>query len=469
MPIRYRALALWINLLLFASIPARALWEQPDSADRGLKCELASDSVQGGQPIRVQVHAIHGTSKIEFDVVSKSNTTELSGIISRSAAVAKAADTANLLIDSAGLRPGEYRITITTKVAGKRVSCQLAFSIFFPTAAIRPEGNYQRVKIFFATDRAPGELSGDIQNFTSERSTIDGALTFGTAEISIPRDHRLGELERPSILKLEFREDPDKHVVLLRASVLDRDGFLNQVRDRVSQDPEKKALIFVHGYDVDFDEAARRLGQITYDLGFAGAPILYSWPSKGALLRYSADEATIDWVTPHFENFLHLVAEQTGVTTMFVVAHSMGNRVISGALKAIADKGQTLKPTLKEIVMAAPDIDAGVFQQLAAAIQTTGGRFTIYESSKDLALVASHTLHDFPRVGDTSPTVHVFDGYDVIEATKVDTGFLGHSYVFESGSILADVFELFKGMNADKRLRLVPMIVEGKNYWSFQK
>jgi len=154
---------------------------------------------------------------------------------------------------------------------------------------------------------------------------------------------------------------------------------------------------------------------------------------------------------------------------MYVIAHSMGNRAVSGALKALADKGQTLKPKLKEIVMAAPDIDAGVFQQLASAIQTTGGRFTIYESSKDLALEASHRFHGFARLGDTNPTVHVFDGYDCIEATGIDTGFLGHSYVMESGSILGDIFELFKGKDPASRFRLAAMRVDGKSYWSFRK
>src|SRR6185437_6199447 len=134
------------------------------------------------------------------------------------------------------------------------------------------------------------------------------------------------------------------------------DNFLNELQNRVNADPDREALIFIHGYDTTFEEAARRLGQMTYDLGFPGAPILYSWPSKGALLQYTADEATIEWVIPHFEQFLHLVADQTEVRTIYLVAHSMGNRAVSGALKSMADKGQTLRPKLNEIVMAAPDI-----------------------------------------------------------------------------------------------------------------
>ncbi len=42
-----------------------------------------------------------------------------------------------------------------------------------------------------------------------------GKLEFGACEVSIPKSHEVGELESPSVLRLEFREDPSRHVVLL--------------------------------------------------------------------------------------------------------------------------------------------------------------------------------------------------------------------------------------------------------------
>ena len=449
----------------------RAYSTQEDrSADTGsLVCKIETQSVLHGQPLRIRLEGTKSVGTINYQIVDRSNAVEVSGTLARAAATAEANNVTTLLVDTTDFHPGPHRLSVRTTIRGGQASCGAEFSIVFPTAAIRrPETeNYQRVKLFFATDRAIGEMADEVQEFTSERAT-NSAVTLGTAEVSIPRDHRMGELERPSLLKLEFREDPEKHVVLLKASVLNKDNFLNELQNRVNADPDREALIFIHGYDTTFEEAARRLGQMTYDLGFPGAPILYSWPSKGALLQYTADEATIEWVIPHFEQFLHLVADQTEVRTIYLVAHSMGNRAVSGALKSMADKGQTLRPKLNEIVMAAPDIDAGVFQQLAAAIQTTGGHFTIYESSKDLALMASHRFHGFARLGDTDPTVHVFDGYDCIEASKVDTGFLGHSYVMESGSILADMFELLKGKGPALRPKLASLTLGGKTYWSVQ-
>ena len=39
-------------------------------------------------------------------------------------------------------------------------------------------------------------------------------------------------------------------------------------------------LVFVHGYNVDFDNAVRRAGQLAYDLNFDGPTFLFSWPSR---------------------------------------------------------------------------------------------------------------------------------------------------------------------------------------------
>ena len=41
-----------------------------------------------------------------------------------------------------------------------------------------------------------------------------GELELGTCEVSIPKDHQVGVLESPTVLRLEFREDPERHVVL---------------------------------------------------------------------------------------------------------------------------------------------------------------------------------------------------------------------------------------------------------------
>jgi esterase/lipase superfamily enzyme len=329
--------------------------------------------------------------------------------------------------------------------------------------------NYQIVSIFFATDRLRGQNDGDRQEFAGERAP-DEKLTLGSAEVSIPRDHRMGELEGPSLFRLEFRENPEKDVVLLKATVLGKDEFIKSLNNRLSGDPKKQVLVFVPGYNVTFEDGARRLGQITYDLGFAGAPILYSWPSSGTLWGYTADEATVEWSSPHLLSFLQTLQRNSDTQTIYLLGHSMGNRLIVSTLKSIADQGTPPDLRLREVIMAAPDIDAGVFKQIANPLRPSATQITIYESSKDRALEVSHTFHRYPRLGDTDPGIHVFKDYQCIEATSVDTGLIGHSYIGDSASILSDIFDLIRnGASANQRFRLTEHTLDGLPYWSFKK
>ena len=130
-----------------------------------------------------------------------------------------------------------------------------------------------------------------------------GKLELGTCEVSIPKLHEVGELESPSVLRLEFREDPNRHVVLLGIQPEPADRFFADLRECVGRSSQKSAFVFVHGYNVSFEDAARRTAQIAYDLKFDGAPIFFSWPSQAAILQYTVDENNVSWAAPHLLQF----------------------------------------------------------------------------------------------------------------------------------------------------------------------
>lgn len=139
---------------------------------------------------------------------------------------------------------------------------------------------HQVVRIYFATDRSVVTHGDEWNNFTADRSE-NGTITYGSADVSIPRDHRMGAVEQPSLLRLEFKSDPEAHVMVLKTALVPKDLFMKELAWRINRDPKKEALIFVHGFHTPFEEAVTKLGQISYDLGFKGAPILYSWASAG--------------------------------------------------------------------------------------------------------------------------------------------------------------------------------------------
>jgi esterase/lipase superfamily enzyme len=296
-----------------------------------------------------------------------------------------------------------------------------------------------------------------------------GELELGTCEVSVPKDHQVGTLESPSVLRLEFRQDPERHVVLLGVHPQPDREFYADLRKCVEQTARKEAFVFIHGYNVGFEKAVRRTAQIAYDLKFKGAPIVYSWPSQEGLLSYTVDETNVAWTVPHLKDFLLGVAQQSGATSVHLIAHSMGNRALTSALRELALEHKAECPRFHEVVLTAPDIDADVFRRdLAPAIVGMADRVTLYASSNDEALMASRAVHGYRRAGDSGNAMVVVTGVDTVDVSEVDTSLIGHSYYGSNTTVLADLFELVQGSKPpDQRKWLRAMRLGALKYWKF--
>jgi hypothetical protein len=189
--------------------------------------------------------------------------------------------------------------------------------------------DYNLVRIFYATDRAVKSTGADGNTVYANERSGDGNLKYGTCDVSIPFSHKKGEIEAPSIWKFEFRSHPEEHFVVLRTVQQGHDAFFQEMRDKVGRSKPRSAFVFVHGYKVCFEEAAKRTAQLAFDLRFPGAPILYSWPSKAAVKAYVADGETIDLTKKQLVRFLAAVAKESGAKVVHLIAHSMGNRALA--------------------------------------------------------------------------------------------------------------------------------------------
>lgn len=320
------------------------------------------------------------------------------------------------------------------------------------------------VPVFFATDRERTAKAGPAAMFGAGR----GRLQFGQVDVSIPPGHRRGEVETPKWWKLEFSADPAKHLTFRGAEHFEDDGtFSEALARRFSETGRRAALIFVHGYNVSFDAAVLRTAQIAFDLRFRGAAVLYSWPSGGKVLDYTRDENNALWTVPHFEAFLRTLLDGAEVETVHVIAHSMGNRVVTDALREMSDVDTS---RLDQVVLAAPDIDADVFRQLSPKVTIRARQFTLYASSKDLALRASKLVHGYQRAGDTDPEVLVVLPVVSVDASEADTNLLGHSYIGDGTSILADIDRLLEtgAPPQERRFFLDPVDRGADRYWVFK-
>jgi esterase/lipase superfamily enzyme len=327
--------------------------------------------------------------------------------------------------------------------------------------------SYAVVRVFYATDRAHGASSEPSDYYGEDRAD----LTYGQCEVSIPRDHRMGEIEGPSIWRLEFRENPEKHVVLLKVTPEAHDNFIAELKNRIAASSRKSAFLFIHGYNVTFQDAAKRTAQISYDLGFDGAPIFYSWPSRGSTMAYTYDEANIEWTITHLQSVIKEIATKAEAENIYLIAHSMGNRALTRAVIAAFNENPSLRNRFREVILAAPDIDADVFRRdIAPALAAASKRVTLYVSSHDRALNASKKFHGYPRAGDISLGVVLVPGVDTIDASNVDTSFRGHSYFAENKSVLSDIFFLVRdNKQPADRFGLKPIDTEKGRYWMFRE
>jgi len=301
------------------------------------------------------------------------------------------------------------------------------------------QGNlvYNVLRIYYATNRGANPAAPVDERFGGDR----GPLSFGSVEVTVPKSHKLGSLEAPSLLKLEFTADPKKHVILKSVTPLDPDAWRAQIGKRARGLDNPGILVFVHGYNCSFADAARRAGQLAYDLNFAGATVLFSWPSRAEVVQYTVDEQNAEWSVPDMQAVLASLSSIAPGTPIYVIAHSMGNRVLTRGFKALVDKDKLARREFKQVVLAAPDVDADVFRRdIAPAILGKVPRVTLYASSNDKALMASRDLHGgYHRLGESGKDLVVLPNLDTVDASMVSTEFLGHSYFGDSRTVVDDL------------------------------
>jgi len=330
--------------------------------------------------------------------------------------------------------------------------------------------NYATVNVFYATDRKSTQSEDVGKRFGGER----GEVQYGTAKVSIPRNHKMGALEAPSVWKFQFRADPEKHVVLLDLETMDATAYFRSVATQIKRSTRKSAFVFVHGYNVTFEEAARRTAQISYDLGFDGAPVFYSWPSQGDVAKYTFDESNVEWSAAKLERFLVDFAEKSQADQIYLIGHSMGTRAMTQAYVSLLSSRPDLKKKFVEVILAAPDIDADVFKRdIAPAILAGEGKITLYASSEDVPLKASKAVHaGYSRAGDSVPDIVLVNGMESIDATGMGTDFLNHSYFAENRSIISDIFHIVHNrLRAQNRAGLEPVSKPNAAgiYWRFKR
>lgn len=320
------------------------------------------------------------------------------------------------------------------------------------------------IPLWFGTNRKPVDERDIDKGFSSER---DSRTHLGLCKVHIPKSHKIGSIGSPWWKRMIMRIDDRLKIASLQE--YSTDHFWRSVTSHLGKlnIGEREAVIFVHGYNVSFSDAAIRAAQLGADLAIRGCMAFFSWPSKGSTHSYMHDEASIDASEGAITQFLVDFAENSGATKLHLIAHSMGNRGVLRAVNRIAAAAaeRTGKP-FDQIILAAPDVDADVFRGLCKAYSQVSSRTTLYVSSRDWAVEAARWLHGFPRAG-LLPPVMVAPGIDTVNVTHADLTRLGHGYVAEARLVLTDMHFLLRfGAHPTDRAGLQMLTSDdGQPYW----
>lgn len=278
-----------------------------------------------------------------------------------------------------------------------------------------------RNRIFIATTRA---RSAELGAFFSGKRAQE--LSLASAEVTIPPNHVVGQIERPTRLP----PDPRTHFTVVEPVVYSGDAaFVADINRALAARPagQRRLLLFVHGYNNTPSDALLRLAQFMEDTEYAGVAILFTWASAASTSRYVYDLNSALIARGKIKEIADLMV-RTRAESADVFAHSMGTLLTMEGLVDLQQAG-TLgrRGEINHIVLASPDIDMDLFRtqlnQLPLAIRQ---RIYLLISRDDRALRVSSVLAGgIPRVG----MAHVEEleglGLTVIDLSEIEDSSAG--------------------------------------------
>ncbi len=329
--------------------------------------------------------------------------------------------------------------------------------------------------IFYATDRAPASDGGEAPFYQHERGHV---LRLGKASILMgDQKYTWEEARRISLLKnrpdrYPLQVDGIDEIGRLRASysefypLSDKDAevwgdqaFADDINAQLANARVKDIYIYVHGYNVRFDNPILVSSELWHFLGYEGVMIAYAWPSTPSVFAYAKDLETAEYTARHFRWLLQFLAENTDAERIHIIGYSAGTRIVLRALHSMSlryfdDSDEALADRYRvgEVLIISSDYDRDVFvADLEDRVLDIPQRMTVYRSATDKALGISSLLLAQRRLGEIMPgeglsledlrilgARQAIDVIDVTEAKAAASG-NGHHYFRQSPWVSSDV------------------------------
>lgn len=322
------------------------------------------------------------------------------------------------------------------------------------------------VPVLYATNRSPGDAGDGDAHYTSKR----GPVTFGSASIALST-RKEGDSPFADWGRWQPRTDAaNNRNELLRVEPLDADAFGALLDRKAEGSAGQPVLFYVHGFRRDFDIVALETAAIAYETNLDGIPMFFSWPSANSVFSYVGDMTNMRWAAADLRDTLKFLLSAPGVSTVHLIAHSLGGSGLLEALDDLAQDGSVRKDKLGEIILASPDVDSDLFRRdYLPMLRELGARVTLYATDSDVPLQASHRVNGVTRLGDAKSEIFIAEGVETIVFSDVVTILNSHDAHVEIGDVQADLHYLIdRGLGAGERPTLKAVESDQGRYWRAQ-
>ncbi|WP_246739506.1 alpha/beta fold hydrolase [Martelella sp. HB161492] len=275
-----------------------------------------------------------------------------------------------------------------------RLSLLLAALVLLAACAQRPgpdvlypnpqaAASKRTVTVYVATSREQADPA--IDGFTTERA---GELSYAEFVISIPPAHTDGDIEWPHSAK----PDPAKVFTVVSHTILSKQAFDSRINAHARTESDGKVALFVHGFNVSFQEGLFRLAQVSTDSDISGVPVFFSWPSQARLLDYATDKDSATFSRDGLTDVVDQLTGLSAVRSVMLFGHSMGGWLSMEALRQMALEGNHKGLKKLNVILASPDIDEDVFATQLDVIGPLDPPLLVLVSGDDHALQASRFI-----------------------------------------------------------------------------
>jgi len=323
-----------------------------------------------------------------------------------------------------------------------------------------------QIDIFVVTNRVKksAEFSCDKGAFGTEKAI---GVSYGICRVNVPKNHDVGEI--PELIVSEGYLY--QNFKILSEKSLDEDSLLQKIKES-----KRNPLVFVHGFNVGYQESLLRASQIAYDLKYQGPIILFTWPAgeeknRATISRivdnaYLKDKKNVNLSIGDFSKFL-LKLNKYAITPNIIV-HSMGHELVLNSINLI--NYNDLKSDLVDnLIMNAPDFELSKFSKILPTLVSKTNKMILYCAGNDSAIKVSNKINNSARLGHCFNSKEINWSSDkhaleVIDVSIINDSILGHDY-YVSKEVLNDVYQAFFGINVEERIFIAKKDFENKQYY----